>query len=129
MGKSFVDGRGNQGQGIKGWYTPNLEGKVGKGQDAVCRFSGREPFRWRFAKLSPDTRIRWECVEGPGAEAGTTVTFRLTDAADGSTVVECDHEGWSDSDKAFATCNTLWGILIGHLRDYAETAKPVPAFR
>ena len=24
--------------------------------------------------------------------------------------------------------NTLWGILMGHLRNYAETAKPVPAF-
>lgn len=116
-------------EGIKSWYTPNLDGDVGKDQEAVFRFSGREPFRWRFTELSPHSRIRWECIEGPGAAAGTTVTYHLFDAGDGSTVVECHHEGWSESDKAFTTCNTLWGILMGHLRDYVETAKPVPAFR
>ena len=88
----------------------------------------REPFRWRFAKLSPNTRVRWECVEGPGAAAGTTVTFRLTETPEGQTLVECDREGLAGSHEAFTTCNTLWGILMGHLKNYAETAKPAPAF-
>lgn len=115
-------------EGLKGWYTPHVEGEVGEGQVAVFRFTGREPFHWRFAELTPDSRARWECVEGPGAAAGTRVTFRLFDAGDGRTVVECDHEGWPDSHEALSTCNTFWGILMGHLRNYAETATPAPAF-
>jgi uncharacterized protein YndB with AHSA1/START domain len=114
-------------EGLRGWYTPDVEGNVVVGQEAVLRFTGREPFRWRFSEIVPAARVRWECVEGPGAAAGTTVTYRLSDAREG-TVVECDHEGWPEGHAALTTCNTLWGILMGHLRRYAETAKVAPTF-
>jgi uncharacterized protein YndB with AHSA1/START domain len=116
-------------QGLKGWYTPHLQGDIAEGREAVFSFTGREPFRWRFTEMSPQSQVRWECVEGPGAAGGTTVTFRVSNTDGGRTVVECEHEGWSDSDEAFTICNTLWGILMGHLMDYAETAKPDPAFK
>jgi uncharacterized protein YndB with AHSA1/START domain len=114
--------------GLTAWYTPQIEGTVGKNQEAVFRFQGREPFRWRFTELTPGSLARWQCIEGPGSSPGTLVTFRLTGKDDGSTVVECDHDGWSESDPAYKTCNTLWGILIGHLKDYAESGTPAPAF-
>jgi hypothetical protein len=60
-------------EGLKGWYTPHVEGEVGKSREAIFRFSGREPFRWRFAEIAPDSQVRWECVDGPGAAKGTTV--------------------------------------------------------
>ena len=115
-------------EGIKGWYTPNLDGTVAEGRTATFRFTGREPFRWRFAELSP-TRVRWECIEGPGAAAGTTVTYRLSETSDGRTAVTFDHEGWPESHGSFTTCNTLWGMLMGHLKDYVEAAAPAPVFR
>jgi len=43
----------------------------------------------------------------PGAASGSTVTFRLS----------------------ATTCNTLWGILMGHLKAYAETSTRFPALR
>jgi hypothetical protein len=55
------------------------------------------------------------------------VTFRLSDSGNG-TVVELDHDNWPDGHEAFTTCNTLWGMLMGHLKDYAETAKAAPTF-
>lgn len=115
-------------EGLKGWYTPHIEGDVREGKEATFRFTGRRPFRWRFAEITPPSQARWECVEGPGAAAGTTVTFRLTQAGD-STVVECDHDGWPETHDAFTTCNTLWGILMGQLKQYAETSTPAPAFQ
>ena len=33
-----------------------------------------------------------------------------------------------DSKHLVTGCNTFWGILMGHLRNYAETATPAPAF-
>jgi uncharacterized protein YndB with AHSA1/START domain len=115
-------------EGLKGWYTPHVEGEVGKSREATFRFTGREPFRWKFVELTPDSRARWECVEGPGAATGTTVTFRLSDSGDDRVVVECDQEGWPEGHEALATCNTFWGILMGKLRDYPETSTPAPAF-
>jgi uncharacterized protein YndB with AHSA1/START domain len=115
-------------EGLTGWYTPRLEGGVGEGRDAVFKFTGQDPFRWRFVELTPDSRVRWECVEGPGAASGTTVTFRLFDKGDGRTSVEFDHDGWPESHPSFITCNTFWGILMGHLKNYVETAKAIPAF-
>jgi uncharacterized protein YndB with AHSA1/START domain len=114
--------------GLKGWYTPQVEGEVGEGETVVLGFKDEVPFHWRFVEVASPTRIKWECVEGPGAAAGTRVDFRLSDR-DGHTTVECDHEGFSEADKALRSCNTLWGILMGRLRDYAETAKPAPAFQ
>ena len=87
----------------------------------------RRPFRWRFTEIRPASCARWQCVEGPGA-AGTTVTYRLTQAGD-RTVVECDHDGWPEAHEAFTACNTLWGILMRQLKVYAETSIPVPAFQ
>jgi uncharacterized protein YndB with AHSA1/START domain len=114
--------------GISSWFTANLEGTFGSGQEALLKFTGREAFRWRFAELSPGSRIRWECTQGPGAAVGTTATFSLSETPDGRTQVDLDHDGFGESDPALATCNTLWGILLGHLKDYAETATPSPAF-
>jgi uncharacterized protein YndB with AHSA1/START domain len=114
--------------GLKGWYTSHIEGDVSEGKEATFRFTGRRPFRWRFAQITPTSHVRWECVEGPGAAAGTTVTYRLTDTGDG-TIIECDHEGWPEGHEAFTTCNTLWGILMGQLKQYAETSTPAPAFQ
>ncbi len=115
-------------EGLKGWYTPQLEGSVGEGKDVVFKFAGQEPFRWRVVESTPNSQLRWECVAGPGAAAGTTATFRLSDKGDGRTSVEFDHDGWPESDPSFTTCNTFWGILMGHLKNYVETAKPTPAF-
>jgi uncharacterized protein YndB with AHSA1/START domain len=115
-------------EGLKGWYTPQLDGSVREGKEVVLKFMGEKPFRWRVAESTPDSRVRWECVEGPGAAVGTTVTFRLSNKGDGQTSVECDHDGWGESDPSFTACNTKWGILMAHLKGYAETAKAAPAF-
>ena len=55
--------------------------------------------------------------------------FRLSDHKDGRTIVECDDDGFKDSDIALKSCNTLWGTLMDRLRTFSETDKPQPAFR
>jgi uncharacterized protein YndB with AHSA1/START domain len=90
---------------------------------------GESHFDGASLRLSPDSRVRWECTEGPGQAAGTRVTFRLVEVPDGRTQIELGDDGWNEGDRALKTCNTLWGILLGHLRAYAETAGPSPAFR
>jgi uncharacterized membrane protein len=87
-------------EGLKKWYTPIIDGTAGKNHEAVFRFADEKPFRWKFVEVKPNSLVRWECVEGPGAAAGTRVTFRVS-----------------------------WGILMGHLKKYAEAGHTEPAFR
>ena len=115
--------------GLQGWYTSHLDGDVHEGGEVKLSFSGREPFRWRQIQHEPGKLVRWECLDGPGAAAGTTVTYALMDAGSGQTVVACEHDGWPEGHEHIAACNTLWGMLMGRLRDFSETGKADPMFR
>ncbi len=113
--------------GLQSWFTPHVEGQVSEGHEVKMSFSGKEPFRWRMSAFKPTTHVHWKCLEGPGSAKGTSVTYTLNGQG-GQTVLECDHGGWPEGHEAFATCNTLWGILMGRLKEYAETGKANPAF-
>ena len=91
-------------------------------------FTGKEPFRWKFSHLKPTSHVRWDCLEGPGAAKGTSVTYTLNKDGDSQTLVELDHDGWPEGHAALATCNTLWGVLMGRLKDFSETGEASPAF-
>ncbi len=112
--------------GLQAWFTPDIEGQVAQGETAVFHDKGADDFSWKFVAMEPEVSSRWECLEGPGAAAGTKVLFTLK--GEGSTtIVECDHDSLPEGDAAFKTCNTLWGILMGRLKDYSETGKSSPA--
>jgi uncharacterized protein YndB with AHSA1/START domain len=115
------------GEGLKGWNTPDLEGDVAKGQEFTLRYADGVSFRWKINKLVDGSAVSWECMSGPGAAAGSTVTYELFDMGDGRTAVEVDHAGWPEDHDALATCTTLWGILLGRLRTYAQTSQPQEA--
>jgi uncharacterized protein YndB with AHSA1/START domain len=113
--------------GLKGWNTPDLDGDVAQGKEFTLRYGDGVSFRWRASKLDNGSAVSWECTAGPGAAAGSAVTFELSDTGDGRTAVELGHAGWPDDHQALAICNTLWGILLGRLRKYAETSQPQEA--
>jgi uncharacterized protein YndB with AHSA1/START domain len=71
--------------GLKGWNTPDLEGDVAQGQEFTLRFNDGQSFRWKASKLINESTVSWECISGPGAAAGSTVTYELSDTSDGRT--------------------------------------------
>ena len=113
---------------IRQWFTPHVEGSYSPEREMVFRFSNEEPFHWKQVEVSPGAVLRCECTRGPGNAVGTSLTYRLTNKGDGQTAVECDHEGFEETDGALKSCNTRWGILMGHLKQYVETGRPAPAF-
>ena len=38
------------------------------------------------------------------------------------------HAGWPGTHGNFRKCNTTWGVLLHHLRDYVETGDAATAF-
>lgn len=116
-------------EGLQGWYTPTTEGSAGHGGKIKLHFKSKDgPFHWKIEVTKLGSTVRWECLEGPGSAAGTTATFRLDERGEGGTSVDLDHEGQDESDDKLRVCNTMWGALMFHLKNYAETKSSEPAF-
>ncbi len=117
-------------EGLKSWYAKDLKGEPGDKGKFTLSFPKHEgPFEWKVAEFKPSSLVRWQCESGPGQSKGTSATFRLSSKGADSTVVELQHEGFEETDEKLSTCNTLWGDLLSHLKRYAESEQPEPAFR
>ena len=115
--------------GLKGWYSSDVSGKGDKGGEMTFSFTEKEgPLRWKVTEAERGSLVRWECIQGPGKSAGTTATFHLSGSGN-KTIVEFEHEGFQESDEKLKTCNTLWGALMHHLKQFVETEQPKPAFQ
>jgi len=115
-------------EGLKAWHSAHVEGDGAPGHAWRFEFSGRPTFRWEVTESAAPTRVAWRCVEGPGDSVGTSVTFRLSGAGGERTLVELAHKGWPGTHGNYRKCNTYWGVLLHHLKQYVETGLPRPAF-
>ncbi len=109
---------------IKAWHTATIEGRPG----GVLLFKGRDKpdFEWRVT-VDDTTNVTWECIDGPGDSIGTKAIYDIYKTDDGRTLVEFKHTSWPSREGNFVKCNTLWGILLHHLKNYVETGKQAPA--
>ncbi len=106
------------------WHTA---GTNGKHETFTTHATDGPSFEWKVLKPDADT-VEWQCVAGPGHSVGTVARFRLTPSDGGRTLVEFSHAGWPETDDNLRKCNTLWAILLFHLKKYLEVGKPAPAF-
>lgn len=113
--------------GLKSWHTAHIEGNTALHEILTFTSSGKPSFRWKIAQLEPSQLVEWECVEGPGDSVGTQVIYKLSTTEDNRTLVELSHAAWPGEQGNFRKCNTLWGILLHHLKNYMETGKAEPA--
>ncbi|MEP9380493.1 SRPBCC domain-containing protein [Aquabacter sp. CN5-332] len=114
-------------EGLRGWNTPHVSGKGELGTEWALKYTDRPEFLWRVDLDNPE-EILWTCTKGPGDAVGTTAKFTITSLDDGRTRVRVAHGGWPHDEVNFVKCNTIWGALMDHLREYVETGVSEPAF-
>jgi len=114
--------------GLAGWHSAKVKGDAGPQGVIAFESHFRPSFEWEVAVLKKPDLVEWTCIQGPGNSVGTTARFVLSSLPDHRTLVELSHSGWADTGGNFRKCNTLWGILLHHLRKYSETGKADPAF-
>ena len=114
--------------GVKGWHTPTASGTGAVGSEWVFTFADHPEFCWEIAASEAPRKVVWKCTRGPGDSVGTTAAFRLVKTDDDRTLVEHAHAGWPGAHGNFRKCNTTWGVLLHHLRDYVETGAAALAF-
>lgn len=115
-------------EGLQSWHSADAAGDVKVNGQLTMKGKGKPTFCWKIITMKPNQCVEWECVKGPGDSVGTKVWFNLAKAQDGSIIVECAHQGWPGTDGNFKKCNTLWGTLLFHLKQFAETGKAKPTF-
>ncbi len=114
--------------GLRSWHTARTEPSDAKGQTFTMHPEDGPEFEWKVVKADSRT-VEWQCVKGPGHSVGTTARFSFSPLEDGRTHLEFSHSGWPDTSGNFRKCNTLWGVLLFHLRKYLNTYKADAAFR
>lgn len=102
------------------WHYGTPEGSIAV--DSIMALTPKPglKFSWKTKELINNQRIVQTCVEGPGNSKGRTLTFELSDADDGSTVVQLTNGEWVDDDEHLPFCNTNWGGVLCRLKQYIE---------
>ena len=114
--------------GLRSWLTADVSGTGEPGTEWRFGFGERPEFRWRVAAAEPVRHLVWECTRGPGDSVGTSMTLDLAPTDDGRTLLTCSHAGWPGTHGNFRKCNTIWGVLLHHLKQHLETGAPTPAY-
>jgi hypothetical protein len=110
-------------QGLLGRNTSHVAGDGNVRSEWILSYAGRPEFAWRVDQAD-DRRVIWTCTRGPRDSVGTTAEYILTPLEDRRTRVFLTHAGWPHTGGNFTKCNTLWGGLLHHLKEFVESGNP-----
>jgi uncharacterized protein YndB with AHSA1/START domain len=102
------------------WHQGTTEGEIAVGSVMNLNPKPGLKFGWETRELVDNERIVQNCVEGPGSSTGKTLTFALSDADAGSTLVQLTDGEWADDDAHLPFCNTHWGSVLHRLKNHVE---------
>ena len=114
-------------EGLKGWTRAEVSGDGSVGSKWSLNYPGGPTFVWEIT-THDNQKVEWRCVEGPGDSIGTTATFELGTTPHGRVHLTFSHAGWPHQQGNFDKCNSLWGMMLHHLRAYVEEGKVAPAY-
>jgi uncharacterized protein YndB with AHSA1/START domain len=102
------------------WHVGGIEGEIAVGSTFYLNPKPELRFGWKTDEIVANERLRQIYVEGPGSAVGKILTFALSDAGNGNTLVELTDSGWPDGDAALPFCNTRWGDVLLRLKEHVE---------
>ena len=104
--------------GLKGWWTTNLDGTCRERGTLIAQFGDEKPVM-DVVDLLDGEMVKWRCRGGVEEWTDTILTFELEEK-DGVTELLFAHLGWADQTDFFAHCNTQWAVYMLSLRDFCE---------
>ena len=119
-------------EGLKSWWTVDVEGESQKGSVLVFGFYNHTVvFRMHIDELVPNKVIRWTCIGDIAEWKGTRLLWELeqkNNTDNQMTTLSFSHTGWNSVEGDYRMCNTTWGHLMILLKDYAEKGIVAPYF-
>lgn len=111
---------------ITQWWADKAQFKPEVGSLAEFRF--RPPagaLQFEVTELEQGKKMHWICRQGPPPWVGTSVTWQLTPAHNGTTLV-FTHEGFTQVDGRYAQIRRNWKYFLDSLKSYLETGQGTP---
>jgi uncharacterized protein YndB with AHSA1/START domain len=117
------------GKGLASFWTQDSHAEPKIGSIAEFGFGGPR-LEMKVEELKPGRLVRWSSHDGFPEWVGTTVVWEIGPAQKGGSEVKFTHGGWpAELPQAdLASVNYTWGRIVGRLKKYVETDKPVPFF-
>lgn len=113
---------------IAHWWTDDLSAKPEVNSLAEFRFrQGAFVIQLEIAELDPNRKVYWILRKGAPHWAGTSVTWRLETAHNG-TKVAFSHDGFAQVGEPFEATRRTWEYFLESLKSYLETGKGTPGF-
>lgn len=110
--------------GFKGWWAQDT--KV-QGDHFIFSFSNKQYVaKFNLVKKQENKLIKMDAFEAMTEQwADSYLLFELEEN-EGKTQLSFTHGNWKVQDQEFAMCNTNWGKLMFHLKEFSETGNPNP---
>jgi len=116
-------------EGLRSWFTSQVEGSGKPGTDWKLKFTDQPSFDWQIISVEDKRNVTWKCLEGPGNSPGTEAEFKLKSNSDDQCILTISHRGWTKDDPKFERCIEIWRTLMDHLQRYCETGVASPAYQ
>ena len=109
------------------WWTNDLTAKPEVGSLAEFRFTqwGAGVLQFEIAELDVGEKVRWISRKDPPHWVGTSITWQLTPAQNGTTLL-FTHDGFAQVDGVYQQTSGNWDYFLGSLKSYLETGKGTP---
>ena len=117
------------GKGLASFWTRDSHAEPKVGSLAQFGFGGPS-LELKVEELKQGRLVRWSSHGGFPEWVGTTVIWEIAPAEKGGSEVRFTHAGWPAElpQVDLASVNYTWGRIVGRLKKYVETDKPVPFF-
>jgi uncharacterized protein YndB with AHSA1/START domain len=102
------------------WHVGSIEGDIAVGSTFYLDVRPGLRFGWKVDEIITNKQIGETCIEGPGNSVGKRTTITLSDIEGGGALVQLIDGDWADGDEHLSFCNTRWGEVLLHLKEYVE---------
>ncbi len=118
-----------QNRGIQAWWTDTCDMAQQEGDICQFWFDNRQTcFTMRANKMLDGQRVFWICLDGPKEWVDTQLWWEIQPLIDGRCLLDFKHMNWKKDNGIFALCNSTWGNLLQHLKEYCEEGRVNPWF-
>jgi uncharacterized protein YndB with AHSA1/START domain len=116
-------------KGLAAFWTSESQAEPKTGSTATFGFGGPTQ-RMRIDELLPGKRVKWTALGDFPNWGDTIVSWDLSPAEQGETIVRFTHGGWADAvaQADLGSINYTWGLIVERLKQYAESGKANPLF-
>jgi len=112
--------------GLESWWAQTVTGDPTPGGKLTFYFGRLDAsIVMEVVDSTPDTHVRWRCVDGPSEWIDTTFDFDLN-ATDSETIMLFTNVGWREPVEFMHHCSTKWGQYFLSLKASVETGEGRP---